>query len=172
MLSGRYCQTKTMTEFEERLSKAIHRGRQRNAEEQRKAREQALSEEELKNLHNQYRLEFSEHIEACCGQLPNHFPGFQLESIYGERGWGAACSRDDIGPGSDGRRANYFSRLEMSIRPYNNLHVVELTSKGTIRNKEVFNRTHFELINKVDTDTFLHLIDVWVLEYAELYAAN
>ena len=37
--------------------------------------------------------------------------------MYGDRGWGVACSRDDIGPGPDGRSANYFSRLEMSIRP-------------------------------------------------------
>lgn len=161
-----------MTEFEERLSKAIHRGHERNAERIRKAREKAMSEEELKNLHTKYRLEFSDHIEQCIKQLPNHFPGFQFESIYGDRGWGGACFRDDIGPGQDGRRANYYSRLEMSIRPFSDLHVVELTSKGTIRNKEVFNRTHFELINKVDTDTFLHLIDVWILEYAEIYAAT
>ena len=161
-----------MTDFEQRLSKAIHRGNQRNAEQMRKAKEKALSEEELKNLHTKYRLEFSEHIEGCVKQLPNHFPGFQHESIYGERGWGAACSRDDLGPSSGGRRANYYSRLEMSIRPFSDLHVVELTAKATIRNKEVFNRTHFELLNEVDADTFLHLIDVWVLEYAELYAAT
>ncbi|MDG2384265.1 MAG: hypothetical protein P8N76_21530 [Pirellulaceae bacterium] len=161
-----------MTEFEKRLSKAIERGSYRNAERARKAKEKALSEEELKNLHTKYRLEFSEHIEECMKQLPNHFPGFQHESIYGDRGWGAACSRDDLGPGNAGRRANYYSRLEMSIRPFSDYHVVDLAAKATIRNKEVFSRSHFQLLNEVDTDTFLHLIDVWILEYAELYAAS
>ena len=59
----------------------------------------------------------------------------------------------------------------MSIRPHSSLNVVELTSKGTIRNKEIFNRNHFQLIGEVDPDTFLTLIDAWVLEYAEQYAA-
>ena len=161
-----------MTGFEERLSKAVERGHKRNVERQQAEKEKTLNEEQLKNLHTKYRLEFSERIEECVGQLPNHFPGFQFETIYGERGWGAACSRDDVGAGG-GRRSNFYSRLEMSIRPYNSsLHVVELTAKGTIRNKEVFNREHFELVNDVDTDTFLNLIDVWVLEYAELYATR
>ncbi len=159
-----------MTGFEERLSKAVERGHKRNVERQQAEKQKTLNEEQLKNLHTKYRLEFSERIEECVGQVPNHFPGFQVETIYGDRGWGAACSRDDVGPGSGGKRANFYSRLEMSIRPYSSLHVVELAAKGTIRNKEAFNREHFELINDVDTDTFLNLIDVWVLEYAELYA--
>lgn len=161
-----------MTGFEERLTKAVERGHKRNAERQQAEKEKALTEEQLKNLHTKYRLEFSERIEECVGQLPHHFPGFQCETIYGDRGWGAACSRDDVGAGGGGRRANFYSRLEMSIRPYSSLHVVELTAKGTIRNREVFTREHFELVNDVDTDTFLNLIDVWVLEYAELYAAR
>ena len=92
--------------------------------------------------------------------------------MYGERGWGGACSRDDMRPRQGGRRANYFSRLEMTIRPYSPTHVVELVAKGTIRNKEVFDRRHFEMIDEVDAETFSNLIDVWVLEYAELYAAH
>jgi hypothetical protein len=59
----------------------------------------------------------------------------------------------------------------MTIRPFSSSHVVELTAKGTIRNREIFNRAHFELIHEVDEQTFINLIDVWVLEYAEQYAA-
>ncbi len=160
-----------MGEFEERLSKAIERGQTRSAARARAERMKQLTEAELRQLHTQYRLRFSEHIEKCVRQLPQHFPGFQCEMMYGDRGWGVACSRDDIGPGAEGRSANYFSRLEMSIRPYSSSGVVELAAKGTIRNKEIFNRNHFELINEVDEDTFLNMIDVWVLEYAEQYAA-
>ncbi len=131
-----------------------------------------MTEEELRKLHTGYRLQFSERIEQCLRKLPGHLPGFQYETMYGERGWGGACSRDDMAARRGGQRANFFSRLEMTIRPYSSGHVVEMVAKGTIRNKEVFDRRHFEMINEVDGETFIHLIDVWVLEYAELYAAK
>ncbi len=161
-----------MSDFEERLRKAIDRGQTRNAARAREAREKALTEEQLKNLHGKHRLLLSEHIEECIRKLPNHFPGFRTETIYGQRGWGAACSRDDVGRGAEGKRANFFSRIEMTIRPYSSLHVLELTAKGTVRNKELFNRRHFEKLHEADEDTFRELIDVWVLEYAELFAAR
>ncbi len=161
-----------MSNFDERLRKAIDRGQARNAAYAREAREKALTEEQLKNLHGRYRRSLSECIEKCVRQLPNHFPGFRSETIYGERGWGAACNRDDLGSGADGKSANFFSRIEMTIRPYSSLHVLELTAKGTIRNKELFNRRHFEKLQEADEDTFRELIDVWVLEYAELFAAK
>ena len=161
-----------MDEFQDRLRKAIDRGVQRNVDKQQEERAEALSEEELKNRHTAYRLQLSEHIERCIEQLPHHFPGFQYATIFGEKGWGAACSRDDFGPGGKGRRANYFSRLEMTIRPFSHLHVLELVAKATIRNKETFHRTHFEKIEDADPDIFRELVDVWVLEYAELFAST
>jgi hypothetical protein len=60
----------------------------------------------------------------------------------------------------------------MTIRPFSSYHVVDLSAKATIRNKEVFNRNHFEKVEEADPTTFVELIDVWVLEYAELYAAG
>ena len=158
-------------DFEERLQKAKQRGQHRAGKKAQEARAKALSEEELKSLHTKYRLELSEYIERCLDRLPNHFPGFRFETIYGERGWGAACSRDDFNIGSRGKRDNHFSRLEMTIRPYSSYHVVELTAKGTILNKEVFNRSHYELLPDVDADQFIEMIDLWVLEYVELYSA-
>ena len=62
--------------------------------------------------------------------------------------------------------------LEMTVRPYSSLHVLDLAAKGTIRNKEVFNRNYFEKLSEVDPDTFAELIDLWVLEYAEQFAAT
>jgi hypothetical protein len=160
-----------MTDFQQRLSKAIERGQSRSADRTQAERLKQLSEGELRQLHTQYRLRFSEHIEQCVRQLPQHFPGFSCETMYGDRGWGVACSRDDLGAGPNRRSASYFSRLEMTIRPFSSSHVVELTAKGTIRNREIFNRAHFELIHEVDEQSFINLIDVWVLEYAEQYAA-
>ena len=157
-------------DFEGRLQKAIERGQRRNEQKAKEARAKQLNDEELKSLHSKFRLQFSDHIENCVQKITAHFPGFQFETMYGDRGWGAACSRDDLRIVS-GRRENNYSRLEMTIRPFSSYNVVDLAAKGTIRNKEVFNRNHFEKVEDVDPDTFVDLIDVWVLEYAELYSA-
>ena len=158
-------------DFEQRLQKAIQRGQRRGDERSEQAQQQQLSEEELKRLHVQYRLQLSEHIERCLQRLLQHFPGFEFETIYGERGWGAACRRDDIRM-SGGRRNNDYSRLEMTVRPRSSTQVVEITAKATIRNKEIFNRTHYEKIEEANPAKFVELVDIWVLEYAELYAAS
>ena len=160
-----------MNDFEQRLQKAIERGQQRGQQRAAEARQQQLGEEELKRLHSQYRLMLSEYIETCMKRLPAHFPGFQSETMFGERGWGAACSRDDLRI-RDGRRQNDYSRLELTIRPQSSYNVIDLAGKGTIRNKEVFSRNHFEKVENVDVDTFKQLIDVWILEFAELYSAS
>ncbi len=161
-----------MSSFDERLAKAVERGQQRGSARAEAERAKQLTEEELRQLHTKYRLKFSEHIEHCLRRLPQYFPGFQSETIYGERGWGTAASRDDFALGDAGRRGNSYSRLEMTIRPYSSLNVVELTAKATIKNKEVFSRSHFQLITEVEEATYLQRIDAWVLEYAELYAAR
>jgi len=161
-----------MPQFDDRLKKAIERGNRRGDAHEQSSRQKALTEEEYKRLHSQYRLALSEHIEACLHRLPQHFPGFQYEAIYGERGWGAACRRDDFAPGGSGKRTNLYSRIELTIRPYSHLHVIELTAKGTVRNKEIFNRSHFEKLTDVDPDDFIELIDQWVIEYAEMFAAS
>jgi hypothetical protein len=158
--------------FEDRLKKAIQRGQHRSEAKLREEQAKKLTEDELRRMHSGYRLRLSEHIESCIRRLPQHFPGFQCETIYGERGWGAACSRDDLRIGPRGKRDNDYSRLEMTIRPFSDLHVLELAGKGTIRNKEVYNRKFFEKLVDVDVDKFEELVDAWVLEYAELYAAR
>jgi len=159
-------------EFEQRLRKAIQRGQRRGDEQKKEAAAEAMSQEEVKSLHSKYRLSLSEKIETCLCQLPNHFPGFQFETVYGQRGWGAAVSRDDMQVDQSGRRSNRYSRLEMTIRPFSNAHVLDLAAKGTVRNREVFTRNHFEKVDEADWDNFAELIDLWVLEFAELYAAQ
>lgn len=157
--------------FDDRLRQAIERGKERGLARAGEAQARAMTEEEFKRLHGKLRLNLSEQIEACLKRLPNFFPGFQTETIFGDRGWGAACSRDDL-RFSQGSRGTDYSRLEMTIRPYTSLHVLELMGKGTIRNKEVFNRMYFERLEDVDEEKFHSLIDAWVLEYAELFAAK
>jgi len=156
-------------DFQQRLEKAVERGQRAGDARAQERAQQAMSEEECRRLHSQYRLQLSETIENRLNQLPRHFPGFRLESVVGERGWGAAVTRDDLSL-TGGRRVNFFSRLEIVIRPYSHLHVLELTAKGAIRNKEVYNRTHYQLLGQVDLASYTELIDLWVLEYAELFA--
>lgn len=158
-------------DFKERLERAVERGLRTGDERARLAAEQALGEEELKRLHTQNRLELSEQIERCLRELGNHFPGFRYETVVGDRGWGAAITRDDLVL-SQGKRTSQFSRLEMTVRPFSALHVLELVAKGTIRNKEIYNRSQYQLLSKVDLASFGELVDLWVLEYAELFARN
>jgi hypothetical protein len=157
--------------FDDRLQRAIQRGQRRSQAAIDAAKADALTEDELRRRHGAYRLQLSEHIEQCLKRIPGYFPGFQYETIFGERGWGAACHRDDIRIES-GRRHHDYSRLEMTVRPFSSYHVLELSAKATIRNKEVFHRTHYELIAEADLPKFIELIDIWVLEYAEMYAAK
>ena len=159
-------------EFHKRLEKAIERGQRAGSARAAAAAEKALTEKELARLHSQYRLELCERIEACLKQLADPFPGFRFETIVGDQGWGAAISRDDIEVRARRGRTNYFSRLEMLIRPASSYHVLDLTAKATIRNKELFNRSHYQRLSEVDLTSFTEMIDLWVLEYAELYAAK
>jgi hypothetical protein len=158
-------------EFKERLERAVERGRRLGDEQARLQAEQAMGEEELRRLHTQHRLALSEQIEHCLAELQQQFPGFRYESVVGDRGWGAAITRDDLVL-ERGRRGSHFSRLEMTVRPFSSVHVLELTAKGTICNKEAYNRSHFQRLSELDVATFRELIDLWILEYAELFAAR
>ncbi|MFT7642464.1 MAG: hypothetical protein ACI9G1_004221 [Pirellulaceae bacterium] len=158
-------------DFEDRLRKAVQRGQDTSRAKAEEAKGDALSDEELKRLHSQYRLQLSDRIEECVAKLVNFFPGFEVKIIYGDRGWGAACTRDDLRL-DRGRRGNDFSRFEMTVRPFSSSLVLDLTAKGTVRNKEAFNRTHYEKLSEVDPSRFLEMIDKWVLQYAEVFSAS
>jgi hypothetical protein len=157
--------------FDDRIRQAIERGHRLGDAAARDAAARAMTEEEYRRLHSQLRLALSDHIEACIQRLPNFFPGFQYETMYGDRGWGGACFREDLRL-ARGVRTNEYSRLEVTVRPYSTAHVLDLAARGTIRNREVFNRNFFEELEAANQQKFLDLIDAWVLEYAELYAAR
>ena len=159
-------------DFNQRLEKAITRGEQTRDASARERADQALTKEELRNLHSKYRLDLSDHIEDCLKKLADHFPGFQYHAVISEDGWGAKVSRDDLNLGSKRSSRNLFSRFEILIRPFSSAHIVELVAKGTIYNKEVINSSHFQFLAEVDPDSLQAIIDQRVLEYAELFAAK
>jgi hypothetical protein len=158
-------------DFHQRLEKALERGQRASSARARAEAEKALTQKELQRMHSNYRLTLSERIESCLKQMADRVPGFRFETIVGDQGWGAAISRDDMAVRA-GRRTNYFSRLEMVIRPMSKYHVLDLAAKATIRNKELFNRSHYERLTEVDMTSFTEMIDLWTLEYAELYTAK
>ncbi|HEY2413747.1 MAG TPA: hypothetical protein VGI40_15965 [Pirellulaceae bacterium] len=157
--------------FDDRLKQAIVRGQKRSEFLAHEAAAKAWTEEEYRRQHSQIRLTLSEHIESCLSRLPNCFPGFQYETMYGDRGWGGACFRDDLVLTRGSRSTNY-SRLEITVRPYSSYHVLDLAAKGTIHNREAFNRNYFEELATADEPKFRDLVDAWVLEYAEMYSAK
>ena len=152
-------------DFKERLERAAERGQQTRNEKARQAVAQAMSKEQWRRLHSDYRHTLTEHIESCLRQLAENFPGFRFETMVDEKGWGAAVSRDDLTLNS-GRRESLFSRLVMTISPHNEYHVLELIAKGTIRNKENFSRNHYQLLKEADLDSFQQLTEQWTLGYA------
>lgn len=157
--------------FLSRLESAIDRGRRRGDARDSARRAAEMSEEERRRMHTQYRLELSEQVEKAVHQVADHFPGFRTESLFGEVGWGTAAYRDDLAI-SDGRRENRYSRLELVIRPYSELGVLDLKAKGTVANREIFNRGHYEPVAEVVIGDFSELIQTWAIEYAEMYAAG
>ena len=159
-------------EFDKRLQRAIQRGERRKADSGHQKAAEALSEQELKNTHSRMRIELSEHIESCLRQLCDHFPGFQFVPIFGEEGWGSRLTRDDLDLRSGTRSRNAYSRMEMLIRPFSSTQIIELTAKGTIRNREAIDRTHYQFLSEADIDSFKELIDLWVLEFAEKYSSD
>lgn len=161
-----------MDDFEKRLEKAVERGeRERHAKSQQ-AFKKAMTEEDLRRLHNDYRLELSEYIEQCVSRLPHYLPGFVCQSVVGDRGWGSSCSRDDVGLDAAGKRTSFFSRLEILVRPFGSHHVLDLATKGTVRNKEIYSRSHYRPLAEVELKDFKIFVDLWVPEYAERFAAS
>ena len=118
-----------------------------------------------------FAFPFPNESKKAVHRVADHFPGFREESLFGEVGWGAACYRDDLKIVS-GRRENQYSRLEMTIRPLGDteVKVLDLKGKGTVMNRELFNRSFFVPVADVDEAEFEQLIDTWAIEYAEVYA--
>jgi hypothetical protein len=158
-------------EFNQRLQRAIQRGERTRDLRGREAAEREMSAEEIKGLHSRYRLLLTERIEDCLRKLADNFPGFSYQPFMSESGWGARISRDDLNV-ERGRGSSYYSRFEVFVSPLGTAPIIELVAKGTIRNKEAFHRRNFQQLTEADIDSFQELIDIWVLDYAELYASG
>ncbi len=159
-------------DFDQQLKNAIARGtRSRDARSQADL-SAAMSAEEQKNRYVAMRLELSEEIENRLRSLADHFPGFEFATIVGEDGWGARITRDDLRLSPGKATETLYSRLEMLVPPKGISPIIELIAKGTIRNREVFSRRHYEYLDDLNSSTMVTMISQWVVEYAELFASQ
>jgi hypothetical protein len=159
-------------DFEQRLQRAIQRGEQSRAAADRADVARSLSADELRNRYSQGRLELSEHIEVCLRKLIDHFPGFNYSSIVGDAGWGARIVRDDFSAKPGRGQESLYSRFELIVTPRGSADILEVVGKGTIRNREAFNRRHYQRLVELDLEVFKDQIDAWTIEYAESFAAQ
>ncbi len=151
--------------FEDQLKKAITRGSRSNEQAKEAERLKKLSQEELKNIYNGFRLQLSEHIEQNLEKVVNLIPGFRYETVYGERGWGGAISRDDVLRGG-----TFYSRLEITVRPFSDANLLAIIGRGTIRNRELLSWNHFSELENVQLNSFIEQIDSWILQYVEQFS--
>ncbi|HET6426637.1 MAG TPA: hypothetical protein VFG20_23295 [Planctomycetaceae bacterium] len=158
-------------DFNERLQRAVERGQSRRDAELRAQSQALLTEEQFRALHSQARLELSDHLEAALQQLADTFPGFTYQTVATPEGFGAKISRNDLRSRPGKPIGQEYSHLELIIRSYSSGHLLEIGCRGAIANKEVLQRSHFQMLNRLDIDTFRETIDHWILEYAEKFAA-
>lgn len=158
--------------FEDRLRKAIERGEKAKDARGRAALARELSLEELRTLHAQYRLDLSEYVENCLKKLADHLPGFKYQPVLSEDGWGGRLTRDDLHLVAGKSPESRYSRLEVLISPFGSAGILEMVVKGTVRNREVLNRKHYQKLDDFDVDSFKELVDLRVLEFAELYSST
>ena len=160
-----------MSEFEDRLKKAIERGASKAESLQSELQRKRQEAEEHKRLHAKFRLDLTERIETVVKKMIDMFPGFRYQSVFGETGWGSACMRDDLVI-ERGVRSNKYSRFELEVRPINEFYVLDLQAKGTIADRELLTRAFYQPLGQVDIERFYKAIDDWAIAYAELYATK
>ena len=160
-----------MTNFGDRLDRAIQRGERIRQSAEQRASKAELSREDAKTRHADGRLQMTEAIEAALKAVVDRFPGFNYANVYGEEGWGGRVSRDDLRLGEGSPREEY-SRLELVVPPLGDVAILALNGKATVRNKELFSRSHFQRLEELDLESFQETLDLWVLEYAERYSAT
>ncbi len=159
--------------FDNRLKRAIERGEKTKDAKGREARAKQLSLAELRTLHSGYRIEMTEHIDQCLKKLVDHIPGFRFQSVVGDEGWGGRVTRDDLQLAPRKGAESLYSRMEVLVTPFSpESAILEVTAKGTVRNREVLNRKHYQKLDRFDLDSFKELIDQRVLEFAEQYSST
>jgi len=161
-----------MTDFDKRLEQAIDRGQQARAQAGDAQGKKHASEEDLRAIHSTLRLAISEHIEGCLRKLCDHFPGFDYSTVMNEDGWGARISRDDLNLQGGASNRNLYSRLEMLVKSFSSAHILEIATKGAIRNKEAVTRNNFKFLKEATEDDLKQIVDNLVIEYAQEYSAT
>lgn len=59
----------------------------------------------------------------------------------------------------------------MLISQFSTSAILEVVVKGTVRNREIINRKHYQRLAEFDLESYKDLIDLRILEFAEQYSA-
>ena len=60
----------------------------------------------------------------------------------------------------------------MLVKPFTETHILEISTKGTIRNKEALNRSQYRFLNEANESELIEIVDNLVVSFAELYSAR
>jgi len=131
-------------DFDKKLENAIERGQQRHTRLKDAEKQKALSVEDLRNRHNEFRLDLSEYIEVNLNKMAQHFPGFEYETLYGSKGWGGAIHRNDLDRGDDGKAGSFFSRIELTVKPQNEYNVVRPIVRNPLLSETDYAKQKFD----------------------------
>jgi len=156
-------------DLEKKLQQAIERGKSKKDTTQAGDPNQ-WTPQRLKNHHNNIRLALSDYIESVLKKVDDMVPGFKSEILFGDKGWGTAIYRDDFAM-INGSRQNLYSRLEVFVRSMNEYHVVDVATKATIGNKELWNKNFYQEIPEADQNKMQEKVDQWAVEFVEAYTA-
>ena len=78
-------------EFEDKLQRAIQRGQERTSARANAQKKVEASKEDIRNRHNEFRLNLSDHIEACLKKVGTAFSGLRLRNDLRHKGLGGSC---------------------------------------------------------------------------------
>ena len=158
-----------MADFRKRLQRAVRAGQTADRQRTDEERQNREKNRALRALHERYEAGIRDRIGDCLRDLIEEFPGFDLQDVYHDKGRGYAILRDDSlkrGGASD----RYYSRLEIYVHHFKEHGFLEVTAKGSIRNREKFHRTEDDRLEDLDAELFSKFIERLVLQYARDYA--
>jgi hypothetical protein len=159
-----------MTDFRSRIQRAVNSGKGADRGRAAEKREARQAGRKIRELHENFDGELRPHIHTCLEELNREFPAFDMQEVYNEKGRGYALARDDAIRGGSERRDRYYSRLEIYVHHFKDHGYLEVSAKGSIRNKEKYERSEDDRLETLEIDLFKRFVERVVVEYAHDFA--
>ena len=155
--------------FDKRIQRAIHRGQQGSVIKSGAPTAKPSSARQHEKIHTEVRDELIEHLDYCLASVAKHFPEFRVQTIVSENGWGTRMAADHAAAKSKKKTPSAKSFFEILVPPLQDRPVIELKSRATILDQEVFLRTHYQPLDAIDFTSLARVIEKWCLDFVESY---